>query len=256
MSISKGDEVSATAGKLETRGIGINFEGLVAVDNVDLVLNQREILGLIGPNGAGKTTMVNLITGALKPSKGQVYIDGQDVTAWTPDRKARNGVGRTFQNVRPFSDLSVFENIEVGAVGVGVGRKEAKKRAAELLRWMGMSEKAYWQASALPYGDERRLGILRALATNPRFLLLDEPAAGLDESESDEVMEDIIEIRDRFGCGVMVIEHDMRLIMRLCDRIHVLDYGKTICVGTPQQVQADEAVITAYLGTMEGWGDA
>ena len=251
MGASTAREMNDRRDTFKTHGIGINFDGVRALDGVDLVLNQGEILGLIGPNGAGKTTMVNLMTGALPATFGAVELAGVDVTGRPPDRIAKMGVGRTFQNVRLFSTLTVLENVEVGAVGVGMRRKEARHKAWELLHWMNLANVAGAQADMLPYGQERRLGILRALATNPRFLLLDEPAAGLDEAESDDLMADIIEIRDRFDCGVMVIEHDMRLIMQLCDRIHVLDYGKTISVGTPEQVQSDPAVLTAYLGTEE-----
>ncbi|MFH1090098.1 MAG: ABC transporter ATP-binding protein [Pseudomonadota bacterium] len=244
-------EMNDRGDTFKTHGIGIYFEGVKAVDGVDLVLNQGEILGLIGPNGAGKTTMVNLMTGALPATFGRVELEGVDVTGWTPARMAKKGVGRTFQNVRLFNTLTVLENVEMGAIGVGKGSKEARRLAWELLDWMNLADLAGAPAETLPYGKERRLGILRALATSPRFLLLDEPAAGLDESESDELMEDIIEIREVFGCGVMVIEHDMRLILRLCDRVHVLDYGKTISIGTPQQIQNDRAVIAAYLGVEE-----
>ncbi len=251
MGLSTAREMNERCDTFKTHGIGINFDGVRAVDGVDLVLSKGEILGLIGPNGAGKTTMVNLMTGALPAAFGGVELEGVDVTGWPPDRIARMHVGRTFQNVRLFSTLTVLENVEVGAVGVGMRWKEARRKAWELLDWMDMADVAGTQADMLPYGQERRLGILRALATNPCFLLLDEPAAGLDETESDDLMEDIIQIRDQFSCGVMVIEHDMRLIMQLCDRIHVLDYGKTISMGTPEQVRADPVVITAYLGTEE-----
>jgi len=233
----------------KTHGIGINFEGVRALDRVDLLLNRREILGLIGPNGAGKTTMVNVMTGALPASFGRVELEGKDVTGWPPNRIARKGVGRTFQNVRLFKTLTVLENVEMGSVGVGMSWKDARRKAWELLDWMHLGDVAGAQANMLPYGQDRQLGILRALASNPAFLLLDEPGAGLDESESNELLNNIIEIRDKFGCGVMVIEHDMRLIMRLCDRIHVLDYGKTISVGKPAEVCSDPAVIKAYLGT-------
>lgn len=232
----------------EARRVSVDFDGLRAVDRVDLVLRRGEILGLIGPNGAGKTTLLNVMSGLQRPTEGGVFVDGREVTRWAPYRLARQGVGRTFQGVRLFNGLSVIENVEAGAVGVGVKRKEARQRALELLQWMHLWEKATWRADALPYGDERRLGMLRALAMHPRFLLLDEPAAGLDETESDELMGAIASVRERFGCGILVVEHDMRLIMHLCDRVQVLDYGKTISIGTPEQVQADPAVITAYLG--------
>jgi branched-chain amino acid transport system ATP-binding protein len=243
------NRVTEQAKRFETRGLTVDFVGLRAVDHVDLVLRQGEILGFIGPNGAGKTTLVNAMTGVQSVSDGGVFLDGVEVTKWTPFRLARAGVGRTFQSVKLFNGLTVLENVEVGAVGVGVGRGKARRKAMELLKWAHLADKAEWRADSLPAGEERRLGILRALAMEPRFVLLDEPAAGLNERESDDLVQAIFNIRERFGCGVLVIEHDMRLIMRLCDRIQVIDYGKTICIGTPEQVQLDPAVITAYLGT-------
>ena len=236
------------AEELRAEGVRVRFEGVKAVDDVDLTLHRGELLGLIGPNGAGKTTLVNALTGFERPTGGAVFLDSLEITGWAPQRLGRLGIARTFQAVRLFGNLTAFENVELGALGVGVPRHEARRLAWTLLTRMGLEAKAHRTASGLPYGDERRLGFLRALATNPAFLLLDEPAAGLNDSESDELIGAIGEIRDEFGCGVLVIEHDMRLIMRLCERIQVLDYGKTICIGTPVEVQADPAVVTAYLG--------
>jgi branched-chain amino acid transport system ATP-binding protein len=235
-------------GTLETRELRVHFEGVKALDGVDLALRPGEILGLIGPNGAGKTTLVNVITGFQPPTTGAIVLDGRELTKLPAHRRARLGLARTFQSVRLFEGLTVLQNVEVSALGAGLSRREARARAHELLDLLGLAERAHEQAGSLPQGDERRLGIARALAARPTFLLLDEPAAGLDEAESDTLMRTIARIRDEAGCGVLVIEHDMRLIMRLCERIQVLDYGKTISVGTPDEVRADPKVITAYLG--------
>ena len=243
---SSGAELEAT--ELRSIGVRVHFEGVKAVDGVDLKLRRGELFGLIGPNGAGKTTLVNALTGYEKPTEGQVFLGELDVTGWVPNKLGPLGIARTFQAVRLFSDLTALENVEMGALGVGIPRKEARAQAWDLLDRMQIADKAHMLASALPYGDERKLGFLRALSTRPNFLLLDEPAAGLNEIESDELMAAISQIRDDFHCGILVIEHDMRLIMGLCERIHVLDYGKTISEGTPQEIQADTAVIEAYLG--------
>jgi branched-chain amino acid transport system ATP-binding protein len=234
---------------LEARGLKVHFGGVRAVDGVDLALGKGEILGLIGPNGAGKTTLVNALSGFEKPSAGTVLLDGTDVTGWQPARLARKGLARTFQSVRLFPDLSVLENVELGGVGVGMRRTAARRWARELLERMGLADRAHLYGAGLPHGLERRLGIVRALAAKPSFLLLDEPAAGLNERESDELVVALTLIRDAFACALVVIEHDMRLIMRLCERIQVLDHGKTISIGTPDEVRRDPAVLTAYLGT-------
>jgi branched-chain amino acid transport system ATP-binding protein len=222
------------AGQLECRGLKVHFDGVKAVDGVDVALHGGEILGLIGPNGAGKTTLVNALTGFQRPTAGSVYLDDVEVTGWPPDRLARAGLARTFQAVRLFAGLTVLENVELGAMGVGLGRRDAQRWAWELLGRLGLTEIADLLAASVPHGMERRLAIVRALATRPAFLLLDEPAAGLTEVESDTLM---------------VIEHDMRVIMRLCERIQVLDHGKTISIGTSAEVQSDPAVLKAYLGT-------
>jgi branched-chain amino acid transport system ATP-binding protein len=234
--------------RLEARGLKVHFGGVHAVDGVDLVLAKGEILGLIGPNGAGKTTLVNALTGFQKPTAGAVLVNGQDVTGLSPHRLARKGLARTFQSVRLFPGLTVLENVELGGVGVGMRRPAARKWARELLERLHLADKAGLYGIGLPHGLERRLGIVRALAAKPTFLMLDEPAAGLNEQESDELVESLTLIRDDFACALVVIEHDMRLIMRLCERIQVLDYGKTISIGTPAQVRSDPAVLTAYLG--------
>jgi branched-chain amino acid transport system ATP-binding protein len=239
--------------RLRARSISISFEGLRALEDVDLDVNYGEILGLIGPNGAGKTTLVNILSGFLRPQLGTVQLDGQNVTGAKPQALARMGLLRTFQNVRPFRNLTVVENVELGGVGIGLSRRAAKKRAVELLASNRMAHLADLRAGALSYGDERRLGVLRALAAEPKYLLLDEPAAGLDETESDELAGAVRSIRDEHGCGIVLIEHDMRMVMGLCDRIQVLDYGKSLAVGAPEQIRNDPSVIRAYLGSR---GDA
>ena len=236
---------------LRARGIGVHFAGLSAVDSVDLDLAPQEILGLIGPNGAGKTTLVNALTG-FQPCQGSLSVDGVDLTGSSPRRRSRRGVRRTFQNVRLFADMTVYENVEVVALGLGLKGHRARTASHDILTWSGLDELGHAIAGSLPYGLERRLGIARILVADPRYLLLDEPAAGLNESESDELLELLREVPRRFGCGVMVIEHDMRLIMRLCDRIHVINYGRTLAVGDPAEVRRNPAVIEAYLGGIAG----
>lgn len=235
--------------RLEVRGLRVHFEGVKALDNVDGELVEGEILGLIGPNGAGKTTFVNAVSGFQRPTSGNVSLSGNETSGWPPHRLAAAGLARTFQNVRLFRGLSVLENVEAGGIGVGLSRREARESAFDLLGRMRLTDRAAAPAASLSQGEERRLGITRALAVRPRFLLLDEPAAGLNEAESDDLLDALAAVRQDFGCGLMVIEHDMRLIMRLCDRIQVLDHGKTISIGTPDEVRADPAVLTAYLGT-------
>jgi len=244
--------------RLQATDVKVHFEGVRAVDGVDLTLERGEILGLIGPNGAGKTTLVNALSGFQPTTAGRVAIGGADVTGWPPHRLARRGLSRTFQNIRLFPFLSVRENVEASAAATGMRRREASRWTRELLERFLLGGKGEMDARSLPYGDERRLGIARALATRPRFLLLDEPAAGLNEAESVELGRSLREIHESFGCGLLVIEHDMHVIMTLCDRVQVLDYGKTIAVGTPAEIRRDPAVLTAYLGTesVEGAGDA
>jgi branched-chain amino acid transport system ATP-binding protein len=233
---------------LQARDLKVHFGGVHAVDGVDLFLRKGEILGLIGPNGAGKTTLVNALSGFQKPTAGTVLMNGNDVTGLSPHKLARRGLARTFQSVRLFPDLTVLENVELGGVGVGMSRASARKAAKELLERLHLADKAELYATGLPHGLERRLGVARSLAAKPSFLLLDEPAAGLNEHESDQLVDTLTLIRDDFSCALVVIEHDMRLIMRLCERIQVLDHGRTICVGTPAQVRHDPTVLEAYLG--------
>jgi branched-chain amino acid transport system ATP-binding protein len=235
--------------ELEARGIRVHIRGVKALDGVDLELRQGEILGLIGPNGAGKTTLVNALSGFQRATTGAVVLGGHEITTWTSAEIARAGLVRTFQDVRLFSSLSVFENVEAAAASGGTSRREARALARGLLARVGLEARHDGAAGGLPHGEERRLGIARALAARPAFLLLDEPAAGLDEAESDELVGSLAAIRDDFALGLLVIEHDMRLIMQLCERIQVLDHGKTIAIGTPAEVRRDPAVRTAYLGT-------
>ena len=242
--------------RLEAHDVSVNFEGLAAVDEVTVSMGRHEIFGLIGPNGAGKTTLVNVLTGFQKPTHGRVVLAGVDVTGMPPHRIGRRGLARTFQAVRLYPDMPVIENLEAAAVGTGLGRREASRRARAILEWMNFSSKAYDHADTLPYGDERRVGIGRALAMAPHFVLLDEPAAGMSDSECDDLMALISRIPGDFGCGVLLIEHNMRVIMGVCDRIHVIDSGRTIGEGTPQEIQANPAVIRAYLGSRSEQGDA
>lgn len=241
--------VKADTERLETNAVSVHFEGLAALEDLSLSLGKDEVFGLIGPNGSGKTTFVNVITGFQKPTHGTVLLGGLDVTGWSAHRIGRRGLARTFQAVRLFRELTVIENLEIAAVGMGLGRRQAEKRAFEILAWMAFAHKAYDQADTLPYGEERRVGIGRALATAPRFVLLDEPAAGLTDAECDELMQLISRIPKDFGCGVLLIEHNMRVIMGVCQRIHVIESGKTITEGTPDEIQSNPEVIRAYLGT-------
>jgi branched-chain amino acid transport system ATP-binding protein len=236
------------AAKLHAEGIRVHFEGVRAVDGVDLTLEQGRIMGLIGPNGAGKTTFMNAVSGFVPLTGGRVVLDGTDVTGWAPEKVVKLGLGRTFQDVATFPDLTVFENVELGALGGGLSRRQARQRATELIGQLGLERLARSYASALPHGDERLLGIARAVALNPKFLLLDEPGAGLDDNESAALTRTIARLRDELGCGVLLVEHDMRVIFGVCEQIQVLDYGKSIAVGLPAEIAKSPAVIKAYLG--------
>jgi ABC-type branched-subunit amino acid transport system ATPase component len=234
--------------QLVVEEIRVHFEGVKAVDGVDLTLDQGQIMGLIGPNGAGKTTFMNAVSHFVPRTSGRVILGGRDVTSWPPNRLARAGLVRTFQDVATFPELTVFENVELGALGAGLSRRKARARAWELLESLGLERMASMQASALPHGEERRVGIARAVAVSPRFLLLDEPAAGLDDRESLQLAETISKLRDDVGCGVLLVEHDMRVIFRVCERIQVLDFGRPLALGTPGEIRTNPDVITAYLG--------
>ncbi|HEX2884998.1 ATP-binding cassette domain-containing protein [Vineibacter terrae] len=246
-------DAAAQLGSLIAFGVGVHFEGLRALEAVDLRLARGEILGLIGPNGAGKTTLVNVLSGYQRPSEGGVRLDGLGTAGWQPHHFARNGLGRTFQAARLFPEMTVLENVEMPGVGLGLSRRQARARAEALLSDLGIIHRATVPAQALTYGEERLVGLARALALTPKFLLLDEPAAGLSPHEAQELMQRIAAVRERFGCGVLLIEHNMQVIMRLCDRVQVLARGKTIAVGTPTDVQASTEVRQAYLGAS---GDA
>ncbi|MCI0431441.1 MAG: ABC transporter ATP-binding protein [Rhodospirillales bacterium] len=233
------------------------FFELRALDGVSLRLEQGEILGLIGPNGSGKTTLINVITGIFPPTTGRVLVNGIDITGFRPFRIARAGIARTFQRVRLFRGLSVMENVVVAAMSVGIGRRAAQDDARELLAELGLGDAGEVPADSLAYGHERLVEVARALAMQPRFLLLDEPAAGLDERESDELLRHLAPMPERRGLGMLIVDHNMSLIMRLCQHLHVLNYGKTIGDGAPEAVRRIPAVLEAYLGASHGAaGDA
>jgi len=225
-----------------------SFEGVHALRDVTLELRRGEVVGLIGPNGAGKSTLVNVLSGFDRPTAGAVELEGRDVTRWQPDRRGKHGLARTFQHSHAFRSLSVRENVEVAALGVGAAPREARQRATELLDIFGLNGQADSAASSLAQGDERRLGVARALASRPRFVLLDEPAAGLPEAETPEFAAAVRAMRDRHEAGVLLIEHNMALIMGICDRIYVLDQGRALAEGTPAEIRANLDVAAAYLG--------
>jgi len=252
---------------LECRGLGIDFGGLTAVDDFNLTVSPTEIAGLIGPNGAGKTTVFNLLTKVYKPTRGEIFLNSKDTKDMNTEKVIKAGIGRTFQNIRLFKQMTVLENVLVGLhnemdyrlAGAilrlpGYWREEraAKGRALDLLSIFNMQDEAGRTAGALPYGSQRKLEIVRALATNPVILLLDEPAAGMNPSETGELMETIRKIRDTFRIAILLIEHDMHLVMNICEGIAVLNYGRIIAKGTPEEIRNDPQVIEAYLGRERG----
>ena len=248
---------------LECRHLGIDFGGLTAVADFDMAIGRTEIAGLIGPNGAGKTTVFNLLTKVYQPTRGTILLDGVDTHTMNTAQVNRAGIARTFQNIRLFNNLSVEDNVKLGlhnhinySMWEGIFRlprywKEEKKsheKAMELLSIFHMEDLADHKAGSLPYGAQRRLEIVRALATNPSLLLLDEPAAGMNPSETAELMENIVKIRDTFQIAIMLIEHDMNLVMGICEGICVLNFGQIIAKGTAEEIQSNPVVIEAYLG--------
>ena len=251
---------------LDVRNLGIDFGGLTAVDSFNITIGPTEIAGLIGPNGAGKTTIFNLLTGVYQPTRGSILINGIDTKGMAAHKVNKLGIARTFQNIRLFSDMSALDNVKVGMhnqikcsflssllrlPGYFKAEKQANARAMELLDFMGLAGVADQKAGSLPYGVQRRLEIVRALASKPSIILLDEPAAGMNPSETAELMHQIRRIRDTFHIAIFLIEHDMNLVMNVCETIAVVNYGRIIAKGTPDQIREDPNVIEAYLGRTE-----
>jgi branched-chain amino acid transport system ATP-binding protein len=245
--VDKTETQGEPGGSLRASSVSRSFAGVEALRDVSLELRQGEVVGLIGPNGAGKSTLVNILSGFDRPTRGRVLLEERDVTRWPAFRRGRRGLARTFQHSHAFGGLTVQENVEVSALGVGASQREAGRRAKELLALLGLAEHADDPASSLPHGDERRLGVARALATEPRFVLMDEPAAGLPEAEVPRFAIAVSTVRDR-GAGVLLVDHNVALVLEVCERIHVLDQGTTLAEGTPDEIRAHLGVAAAYLG--------
>ena len=248
---------------LDVRNLGIDFGGLTAVDEFNMTIGPTEISGLIGPNGAGKTTIFNLLTSVYQPTRGSILVKGIDTKGMDTAKVNKLGVARTFQNIRLFGDMTALDNVKVGMhneikcsffesifrlPGYFKAEKKANQKAMEILEFMGLADIADQKAGSLPYGVQRRLEIARALASNPAIILLDEPAAGMNPSETTELMHQIRRIRDTFQIAIFLIEHDMNLVMNVCEGIVVVNYGKIIAKGTPEEIKSNPAVIEAYLG--------
>ena len=248
---------------LQAKHVTIRFGGLTAVADFNLEIGPHDLVGLIGPNGAGKTTIFNMLTGVYKPTEGEILVEGKPTADLKPYQITSLGLARTFQNIRLFKELSVLDNVKIGGhihykySGTSAvlhtnrfhaAEDEAEEQAMRLLEIFGLATRAHVDAKNLPYGDQRRLEIARALAARPKLLLLDEPAAGLNTGETLRLMDKIHEVRDRFQLAILLIEHNMELVMGICERILVLNFGKTIAQGTPEEVRADPVVIEAYLG--------
>jgi branched-chain amino acid transport system ATP-binding protein len=235
-------------GSLRATGVSRAFEGVRALRDVTVELRRGEVVGLIGPNGAGKTTLVNIVTGFDLPDSGSVELEGREITRWRPHRRGRAGIARTFQGSHSFGGLTVRENVEVSALGVGASPKEARRRASRFLELLGLTRNAEDRAAVLSHGQERKLEVARALAIEPSFVLMDEPAAGLPEAEIPDFAQVLETVRDDRGAGLMLIDHNMALVLEVCDRIHVLDQGRTLAEGTPSEVRGNLDVTAAYLG--------
>jgi branched-chain amino acid transport system ATP-binding protein len=233
---------------LRASSVSRSFEGVRALSEVTLELHRHEVVGLIGPNGAGKSTLVNVLSGFDFPTAGSVELAGRRITGWSAHRRAKAGLARTFQHSRSFRELTVRENVEVAALGVGAAARKARRRADDLLELLGLSNLGDAAAGTLAHGDERRLGVARALATEPAFVLMDEPAAGLPEAEVPEFAAVVRSVRDDHEAGVLLIDHNMALVMDVCDRIQVLDQGHTLAEGTPSEIRRNLDVAAAYLG--------